>query len=63
MKFACAFALLFLLSSAAARPFVDDAGRKVEIPDKVERVYAAGPPASVSRAQAADDPRNAAGAP
>jgi len=31
----------------AARTFVDDAGRKVELPDRVERVYAAGPPASV----------------
>jgi len=30
-----------------AREFVDDAGRKVSLPDKVTRVYAAGPPASV----------------
>jgi iron complex transport system substrate-binding protein len=35
------------IGSVAARTFVDDAGRKVEIPDKVERVFAAGPPASV----------------
>lgn len=34
-------------SGAFSRPFTDDAGRKLEIPDKVERVYAAGPPASV----------------
>ncbi|KAB1070237.1 iron ABC transporter substrate-binding protein [Methylobacterium planeticum] len=32
---------------AEARPFVDAAGRTVEIPDKVSRVLAAGPPASV----------------
>ena len=32
---------------AAARPFVDAAGRRVEIPDTVARVLAAGPPASV----------------
>jgi len=31
----------------AAREFTDDAGRKVMLPDRVERVYAAGPPASV----------------
>jgi len=38
-----------VLSTAAfaARDFVDDAGRKVRLPDRVERVYAAGPPASV----------------
>lgn len=42
-------ALLLLLGSGSAlsRIFVDDAGRRVEIPDKVERVFAAGPPASV----------------
>jgi len=33
--------------AAHAFTFVDDAGRKVEIPDRVQRVYAAGPPASV----------------
>ena len=39
--------LLFLAAPAcAAREFTDDAGRKVSLPDKVERVYAAGPPAS-----------------
>jgi iron complex transport system substrate-binding protein len=37
----------FALHVAAAREFTDDAGRKVELPDKVTRVYAAGPPASV----------------
>jgi iron complex transport system substrate-binding protein len=35
------------LPAAAAREFTDDAGRKVSLPDRVERVYAAGPPASV----------------
>ncbi|QJR09272.1 hypothetical protein DSM104443_00309 [Usitatibacter rugosus] len=41
-------ALLFAaLPTLAARDFVDDAGRKVALPDKVTRVYAAGPPASV----------------
>ena len=44
---AFALAVLLATSGAAARTFVDDAGRKVELPDKVERVYAAGPPASV----------------
>lgn len=38
---------LVLLSPALARPFTDAAGRTVEIPEKVERVLAAGPPASV----------------
>lgn len=40
-------ALAAFMAAASARTFTDDAGRKVEIPDKVERVYAAGPPASV----------------
>jgi len=42
-------ALLLCLAApaAAVREFTDDAGRKVSLPDKVERVYAAGPPASV----------------
>jgi iron complex transport system substrate-binding protein len=33
--------------AAAFREFTDDAGRKMRLPDRVERVYAAGPPASV----------------
>ncbi|MFC6443942.1 iron ABC transporter substrate-binding protein [Shinella zoogloeoides] len=44
------FILLAFLASAlpvAARSITDAAGRVVEIPDKVERVLAAGPPASV----------------
>ncbi len=40
-------ALLVSLSPAAARSITDAAGRVVEIPDRVERVLAAGPPASV----------------
>lgn len=45
---ALALALLAAAPAAlAAREFVDDAGRKVALPDKVGRAYAAGPPASV----------------
>ncbi|GJE18291.1 iron ABC transporter substrate-binding protein [Methylobacterium marchantiae] len=33
--------------AAIARPFVDSAGRTVEVPDRASRVLAAGPPASV----------------
>jgi iron complex transport system substrate-binding protein len=33
--------------AAEARPFTDAAGRTVEVPDKISRVLAAGPPASV----------------
>ncbi|MGH6945994.1 MAG: iron ABC transporter substrate-binding protein [Kiloniellales bacterium] len=43
-----AFVVLFAASSPlAARNVTDSAGRTVEIPDKIERVFAAGPPASV----------------
>ncbi|MGH1571618.1 iron ABC transporter substrate-binding protein [Methylobacterium sp. P31] len=38
---------LALAAGAAARPFTDAAGRTVELPDRVERVLAAGPPAAV----------------
>ncbi|MDP4004317.1 ABC transporter substrate-binding protein [Methylobacterium sp. NEAU K] len=38
---------LALANGAAGRPFTDAAGRTVEIPDRVERVLAAGPPGSV----------------
>jgi len=31
----------------ARRSFVDSAGRRVELPERVERIYAAGPPASI----------------
>jgi iron complex transport system substrate-binding protein len=41
-----ALAAPLLPPGAAARDFIDDAGRKVTLPERVERVYAAGPPAS-----------------
>lgn len=41
-------ALLILLAAPAwARPFTDAAGRVIELPDRVARVIAAGPPAAV----------------
>jgi iron complex transport system substrate-binding protein len=40
-------ALVVAREAHASREFVDDAGRKVTLPDRIERVYAAGPPASV----------------
>lgn len=46
----CVLVIIALLASflpAMARTITDAAGRVVEIPDKVERVLAAGPPASV----------------
>ncbi|MBE7249291.1 MAG: iron ABC transporter substrate-binding protein, partial [Actinomycetospora chiangmaiensis] len=39
--------MLALAGGAVSRPFTDAAGRTVELPDRVERVLAAGPPASV----------------
>src|SRR5262249_780547 len=45
---AIAAALLWLLASTAeARDVVDSAGRRADVPDRIERVVAAGPPASV----------------
>ncbi|MCJ2140700.1 iron ABC transporter substrate-binding protein [Methylobacterium sp. E-066] len=38
---------LALAGGAAARPFTDAAGRTVELPERINRVLAAGPPASV----------------
>lgn len=53
-RFLFAFPLAVALSvaavasaSAQTRSFTDDAGRTVEIPERIERVMAAGPPASV----------------
>ncbi|MEJ2603758.1 MAG: ABC transporter substrate-binding protein [Gammaproteobacteria bacterium] len=46
MRFAI-LVLAFLAVSAGARTITDSAGRTVEIPDRVDRVFAAGPPASV----------------
>jgi len=40
-------ALLLMAVPAAARTVIDSAGRRVEVPDTVTRVFAAGPPASV----------------
>src|SRR5262249_17308314 len=45
---AIAVVLLSLVASSAdARDVTDSAGRKVAVPDQIERVIAAGPPASV----------------
>lgn len=38
---------LLLAAPAEARSFTDAAGRTVEIPDRIERIFAAGPPAQV----------------
>ena len=39
--------LLVVTAAAEARTVIDSAGRKVEVPDKIEKVFAAGPPASI----------------
>jgi iron complex transport system substrate-binding protein len=45
---ACALiVLLALAQGAAARTVTDSAGRQVAVPDRIERVFAAGPPAMV----------------
>jgi iron complex transport system substrate-binding protein len=41
------FALLLAPTLSEARTIVDSAGRKVDVPDTIERVFAAGPPASI----------------
>jgi iron complex transport system substrate-binding protein len=46
ISFAIALTLA-LASSATARELVDSADRKLVLPDKIERVFAAGPPAAV----------------
>jgi iron complex transport system substrate-binding protein len=46
-RLALAGALIASIAPSQARIFADDAGRKIDVPNKVERVYAAGPPASV----------------
>ena len=53
----CLLALACLCASglAAARPFTDAAGRRVEVPERVTRVLAAGPPAAVLLATLAPD--------
>ena len=46
-----AFVALFLIlvsaAQVSARTVTNSAGRKVEIPDRIEKVFAAGPPASI----------------
>src|SRR5262245_49732479 len=42
-----ALAIIFSVSATAGRLVTDSAGRKGEVPDRIERVIAAGPPASV----------------
>src|SRR5689334_21624355 len=42
-----ALGLVTVSLSAPARPVTDATGRQVDVPDRVERVYPAGPPASV----------------
>ena len=44
---ATAAILLALPAASNARTVVDSAGRKVEVPNKIDRVFAAGPPASI----------------
>lgn len=44
---AVAAAAPLALRAGATRRFTDDSGRKILLPGKVERVYAAGPPASI----------------
>jgi len=58
IRLACAgiLATLAFLPATAGRPVVDSAGRQVEVPDRIERVIAAGPPASVLMTMLA--PRN-----
>jgi iron complex transport system substrate-binding protein len=46
VSFACLLIILFA-APASARTVTDSAGRTVTLPDTVERVYAAGPPASI----------------
>jgi len=41
------FGLTFAPGLAKARPFTDSGGRQIDVPDKVQRVFPAGPPASV----------------
>jgi iron complex transport system substrate-binding protein len=42
-----AFLAIVLSTAATARPFTDSAGRTVDVPERIERVFAAGPPASI----------------
>jgi iron complex transport system substrate-binding protein len=40
--------LAFAPPFAQAKPFIDSAGRRVDVPDAIRRVFPAGPPASVT---------------
>ena len=40
--------LAFAPPFAQARPFTDSAGRRIDVPDEIRRVFPAGPPASVT---------------
>lgn len=42
-----ALVLVFARTGAEGRPFTDSAGRTVDVPDRVSRVFPAGPPASI----------------
>jgi iron complex transport system substrate-binding protein len=47
MRFVLMMLLWFAAGPALGRTVTDSAGRKVEVPDRIERVFAAGPPASI----------------
>jgi iron complex transport system substrate-binding protein len=47
MRLVLALVIVLLAGPSAARQISDSAGRSVEIPDVVERVFAAGLPAAV----------------
>ena len=47
MRTLLALVLVLAPVAAHARTVVDSAGRKVEVPDRIEKVFAAGPPASI----------------
>src|SRR4029077_13206418 len=51
----CMIALAAVPCATAASYFPDSAGRHVEVPDKVERVLAAGPPAALALYSVAPD--------
>ncbi|MBU1210193.1 MAG: hypothetical protein KJ587_02850 [Alphaproteobacteria bacterium] len=46
-RFFAFFLLLPLAGSAWTATLTDSAGRRVEVPDKIEKVFAAGPPAAI----------------
>src|SRR5215510_10853095 len=46
LTFLASIAAALASAPALARTVTDSAGRRVEVPDRVERVFAAGPPAS-----------------